>query len=147
MGRADLNRVLIEAALAHAHVRVHFNQQCVGASLAQDRLRLRDAHGTVHEVALGVTVGTDGAGSALRAALAAQQLTQVREEWLDHDYKELTVPPARRRPGARAPRAAHLAARRLHADRAAQHRRSFTATLFLARAGFTALREPAAAAG
>ena len=31
VGRADLNRVLIEAALAHAHVRVHFNQQCVGA--------------------------------------------------------------------------------------------------------------------
>ena len=55
---------------------------------------------------------------------------------LDHDYKELTLPPRGRATRARTERAAHVAARRLHADRAAQHRMlSFTATLFLARQG------------
>jgi kynurenine 3-monooxygenase len=144
VGRADLNRVLIAAALAHADVRVHFNQQCVGASLAQERLRLRDEHGTVREVALGVTVGTDGAGSALRAALAAQRLTQVREDWLDHDYKELTVPPAGTVPALERhalhiwPRGGFMLIALPNTDA------SFTATLFLARSGFGALTRPAA---
>jgi hypothetical protein len=49
---------------------------------------------------------------------------RVREELLDHDYKELTISSARHAACARSQRsAAHLAARRLHADCAAQHRR------------------------
>jgi kynurenine 3-monooxygenase len=147
VGRADLNRVLIAGALAHEQVRVHFDQQCVGASLAADRLRLRDAQGGVREVPLGITIGTDGAGSALRTALAAEGLTTVREDWLDHDYKELTVPPVAGRPALERhalhiwPRGGFMLIALPNTDA------SFTATLFLARAGtpgFGELTTPAA---
>jgi kynurenine 3-monooxygenase len=150
VGRADLNRVLIAGALAHEQVRVHFDQQCVGASLAADRLWLRDAQGNVREVPLGITIGTDGAGSALRAVLAAEGLTTVREDWLDHDYKELTVPP---RAGAPAlerqalhiwPRGGFMLIALPNTDA------SFTATLFLARTGspgFAQLTTPEAVTG
>ena len=93
VGRADLNRVLIEAAARHAGVRVHFSQQCLGVDLPAGQLALRDlASGREHSVPLAPTIAADGAGSAVRTSLAARGLLQVREEWLDHDYKELTVP-------------------------------------------------------
>jgi kynurenine 3-monooxygenase len=141
VGRAELNRVLIAGALAHQQVRVHFDQQCIGASLAADRLRLRDARGGVREVALGITIGTDGAGSALRSALAAEGLTAVREEWLDHDYKELTVPPQAGAP-ALARHALHIWPRGGFMLIALPNTdASFTATLFLARAGTPSFAE------
>jgi kynurenine 3-monooxygenase len=136
VGRADLNRVLIEQALRHRGVSVRFNQLCLGAELPAQRLRFRDQQrGEVYDVALTPTIATDGAGSAVRASLAAAGLLRVREEWLDHDYKELTVPA-----GAAA---ATLARHALHIwprggfmlIALPNTDGSFTATLFLAREG------------
>jgi len=84
VGRADLNRVLIEEAARHAGVSVRFNQLCLGADVGRDRLRFRDeTSGALHESALTPTIATDGAGSAVRASLAAAGLVSVHEEWLD----------------------------------------------------------------
>ena len=151
VGRADLNRVLIEAALSHPNVTVRFNSQALGVDVARDRLRLRDtANGSEHELPLAPAIATDGAGSAVRASLAAAGLVTVREDWLDHDSKELTVPPAA---GAAVlerhalhiwPRGGFMLIALPNIDG------SFTATLFLARAGaqgFAALDTPAAVAG
>lgn len=136
VGRAELNRVLIEEALRHANVTVHFNQQCTGVDASRNRLRLRDAAtAREHELELAPAIATDGAGSAVRASLAAAGLVTVSEQWLDHDYKELTVPP---RDGAPAlerhalhiwPRGGFMLIALPNTDA------SFTATLFLARAG------------
>jgi len=113
-------------------------------------LRLRAADGTLSTLALAPTIATDGAGSAVRASLAAAGTVRASEEWLDHDYKELTVPPA--------------AAARHGLEREALHiwprggfmlialpntDGSFTATLFLPRSGavsFAALEAPQAVA-
>jgi len=147
VGRADLNRVLIDEALRHPRVAVRFSQQCLGADLERNRLRLRDlASGAEREVPLAPTIATDGAGSAVRASLAAARLVGVREEWLDHDYKELTIPPAAARSLERHalhiwPRGGFMLIALPNTDG------SFTATLFLARAGaagFASLGSPAA---
>ncbi len=147
VGRADLNRVLIAAATRHPAVRVHFNQLCLGADAGAALLQLRDgASGTLHEVALAPTIATDGAGSALRTSLARAALTQVREDWLDHDYKELTLPALA---GAHVldPHALHVWPRGGFMLIALPNTDgSFTATLFLPRTGstsFAALRTPA----
>jgi kynurenine 3-monooxygenase len=136
VGRADLNRVLIEEAVRHTGVEVRFNQLCLGADARQDRLRFRDqASGAEREIALTPTIATDGAGSAVRGSLAAAGLLSVREDWLDHDYKELSVPPLA---GAHAlerhalhiwPRGGFMLIALPNTDS------SFTATLFLARRG------------
>ena len=124
VGRADLNRVLIDAAARHGAVSVRFGQHLPGRGQRRVPPEAPRAAAASTRVPLTPTLATDGAGSAVRASLAAAGLVKVREEWLDHDYKELTHLRRRRR-RARAPRAAHLAARRLHADRTAQHRRQF----------------------
>jgi kynurenine 3-monooxygenase len=136
VGRADLNRVLIEEALRHANVTVCFNQQCTRVEPAANRLQLRDtASGTERELDLAPAIATDGAGSAVRASLAAAGLVTVREQWLDHDYKELTVPPLAGEPALEThalhiwPRGGFMLIGLPNTDA------SFTATLFLARAG------------
>jgi kynurenine 3-monooxygenase len=150
VGRADLNRVLIEEAGRHASVRVRFNQQCLGADLQHDRLHFRDhASGGVHEAALTPTIAADGAGSAVRASLVAAARISVREEWLDHDYKELSIPAVA---GSHAlePHALHVWPRGGFMLIALPNTDgSFTATLFLARTGassFAALGTPQAVA-
>jgi kynurenine 3-monooxygenase len=150
VGRADLNRVLIEEAARHAAVSVHFNQQCLGADVSAQRLRLRNGPGgETYEVALAPTIATDGAGSAMRASLAGAGLVSVREEWLDHDYKELTVPAAAA--GALERHALHIWPRGGFMLIALPNTDgSFTATLFLARTGaasFAALATDEAVAG
>jgi len=136
VGRADLNRVLIEEAARHAAVSVRFNRLCLGAVVREDRLRFRDqVSGALHEIALTPTIATDGAGSAVRGSLAAAGLVSVHEEWLDHDYKELTVPPATGRHALERdalhiwPRGGFMLIALPNTDG------SFTATLFLARTG------------
>ena len=147
VGRADLNRVLIEEAARHAAVRVRFSQQCLGAEPRAGRLRFRDlAGGSEYDVALAPTVATDGAGSAVRGSLAAAGLLEVREDWLDHDYKELTIPAGSA--GALDSHALHIWPRGGFMLIALPNTDgSFTATLFLAREGaqsFAALTTPAA---
>jgi kynurenine 3-monooxygenase len=135
VGRADLNRVLIEEAARHPRVSVRFNHTCTGVDLGRDRLRFREQQGGLDEAALTPTIATDGAGSAVRASLAAGGRVNVREEWLEHDYKELTVPPAA---GAHAlerhalhiwPRGGFMLIALPNLDG------TFTATLFLPRTG------------
>ncbi len=147
VGRADLNRVLIDAAARHARVSVRFGQQCLGADLRARQLSFRDgASGREYQVPLAATIATDGAGSAVRGGLAAAGLLQVREEWLDHDYKELTVPAAAA--GSLERHALHIWPRGGFMLIALPNTDgSFTATLFLARSGvvsFAALATPGA---
>jgi kynurenine 3-monooxygenase len=99
VGRAALNRVLIEEAARYNNVAMRFEQTCIAASPEQNTLRFKDRkHHTEFEVPLGPTIATDGAGSAVRLSLARAHRVSVREDWLDHDYKELTLPAA---PGGR----------------------------------------------
>jgi len=135
VGRAALNRVLIEAAAALTGVTVHFNQQCLGVDGRAQLLGFRDAGtGREYQVPLAPTIAADGAGSAVRASLAAAGLLTVREEWLDHDYKELTIAPESA--GALERHALHIWPRGGFMLIALPNTDgSFTATLFLARDG------------
>jgi kynurenine 3-monooxygenase len=146
VSRADLNRALIDAAAATPGVELRFGQQCLGVAPAYDTLLLRDvASGSAYSATLGPTIATDGAGSIVRQSLVAAGLITVREERLDHDYKELTMPAAMAAPLARDalhiwPRGGFMLMALPNTDA------SFTATLYLARQGpqgFAALQDRA----
>lgn len=136
ISRAALNRALIEEAARHPCVSLRFHHTCVAADPVSRRLRFRDETSQQESAAdLAPTVATDGAGSAVRSSLLAAGCLQVREDWLDHHYKELTLPPVQGRP-ALDPHALHIWPRggfMLIALPNTDH--SFTATLFLARRG------------
>jgi kynurenine 3-monooxygenase len=141
VGRAALNKLLIEEAARHASVTVRFDQVCLGAFPERDALRFRDSHWPVapnspqYDVPLTPTIATDGAGSAVRTSLASTGHLTVREEFLDHDYKELTIPEVMARV-ALDPNALHVWPRGGFMLIALPNTDgSFTATLFLSREG------------
>jgi kynurenine 3-monooxygenase len=147
VGRAELNRVLIDAAARHAGVAVHFSQACLGVDPQADRLRLRNTvSGAEHEVALTPTIAADGAGSVVRTCLAGVAAVAAREDWLDHDYKELTIP-ARNGQHVLERHALHVWPRGGFMLIALPNTDgSFTATLFLARTGAASFARLASAA-
>ena len=151
VGRAALNRLLIEELARHPDVSLRFEHACTAVRLSEDLLELDDAaHERIRVVPLAPTIATDGAGSTVRSALARVGTLAVREEPLDHDYKELTVPPAGGR-FALEPHALHVWPRRGFMLIALPNSdASFTATLFLPRTGavsFAALSSDAAVRG
>ena len=136
VSRAALNRVLIEAAAGLPGVTFQFGQLCLGLAHDRDVLEFRDeASGRIHHCAMQPTFATDGAGSAVRDSLVAREAAVVREEPLDHDYKELTIP-ARDGGHVMDPNALHIWPRGGFMLIALPNQDgTFTATLFLARSG------------
>src|SRR5262249_29152775 len=125
---------------------IRFDQTCLGVDLGGNQLRFRnEVSGAEYSVDLAPTIATDGAGSAVRNSLLSQGQLSVREDWLEHDYKELTIPPVNGRP-ALDPNALHIWPRGGFMLIALPNTDlSFTATLFLARSGL-GLRESVRAA-
>jgi kynurenine 3-monooxygenase len=148
VSRSALNVALIAAADEHPNVTFRFRHSAKRAHVQLGALFVTDeASGYSHEVALRPTIATDGAGSAVRHSLVAAGLTGAREELLDHDYKELTIP-ARSGDYALDPHALHIWPRGgFMLIALANPGGSFTATLFLPKAGpnsFAELRDAAA---
>jgi kynurenine 3-monooxygenase len=99
VSRGALNMLLLDAAEA-AGVRFHFGQSLVHADFDQQHIRLADASGVERDLSIGMLIGADGAGSAVRAAMNAHNPLGERIDWLGHGYKELEIPPAGELPAA-----------------------------------------------
>ncbi|MGD9599759.1 MAG: FAD-dependent oxidoreductase [Steroidobacteraceae bacterium] len=134
VARAALGRALIDAAGAEPRIALHFDMTCVGVDLARDALLFGDDRKVRRRAPLAPTIAADGAGSVVRAALAAAGAVRVREETLAHDYRELTIPATHAR--GLDPHALHIWPRGGYMLIALPNTDgSFTATLFLAREG------------
>jgi len=136
VSRAELNRVLIEAAAELPGVELHFGQLCLGLAHEKNLLEMRDeTTGRIYHIAAQPSIATDGAGSPVRDALVEREVATVHEEPLDHDYKELTIPPRDGKPALEVnalhiwPRGGFMLIALPNPDA------TFTATLFLARRG------------
>ena len=149
VSRADLNRVLDRGRRRIPERRVSLRAAVRWAwrtSATCSSCATRPADASITALAQ-PTIATDGAGSAVRDALVAREVATVREEPLDHDYKELTIP-ARDGKHALDPNALHIWPRGGFMLIALPNPDgTFTATLFLARHGansFDELRNPGA---
>ena len=149
ISREELARRLVERAGSEPGIHLHFRRRCLGLSPSGAALLVDEESGRRIELAGQRVIAADGAGSVLRKDLAARGHLDVREELLDHTYKELTVP-ARAGGSALAVREAlHIWPRHgymLIALPNADY--SFTATLFMAHRGpasFETLAAPGAA--
>lgn len=92
INRGQLNTILIDAAEA-AGAKLHFGQRLESADFATSTLRMcAEVDGQHREHPTAIVLGTDGAGSALRAAINAVSPLGERFEPLDHGYKELEIP-------------------------------------------------------
>ncbi|HVK40809.1 MAG TPA: NAD(P)/FAD-dependent oxidoreductase [Candidatus Kapabacteria bacterium] len=94
VSRSGLNIELMNAADRCGGISFHFNQRCVGVDLERRVITLADDRtGETREVAVTKLIATDGANSALREAFE-ERVPGFRAdvEWLEHGYKELSIP-------------------------------------------------------
>jgi kynurenine 3-monooxygenase len=91
INRGSLNMALLDAAEA-AGARIYFDQRLESVDWEKSTLQLCDEAGTTREHVAPLLIGADGAGSALRAAMAQTVDLGERFEPLDHGYKELEIP-------------------------------------------------------
>lgn len=95
IGRDVLNTVVIEAAQRYPNVRVTFNQRCTDVDLEMPTAHFVE-YGTnqVSSIQSDAVIGVDGAFSAVRGSMQRLNRFEYSQSYLDHGYKELTIPPA-----------------------------------------------------
>lgn len=130
--RGRLNGCLLEAAEA-AGVRVRFHRRIDRIDFERKRLEVVNDHDRVREQRdFSVLIGADGAGSAVRLAMAAVTDLGERVDPLGHRYKELEIPPGPDGGFQLEPSALHIWPRGGYMCIALPNiERTFTVTLFL----------------
>ena len=93
ISRSGLNAVLMDAAEA-AGVRIHFESRMGQVNLNQTSFTWIDTEGQSHTETSDLLIGADGAFSAVRQAMQAGDRFEFSQSYIEHGYKELTIPPA-----------------------------------------------------
>ncbi|XRQ15587.1 FAD-dependent oxidoreductase [Actinomadura welshii] len=134
IGRADLNRSLLDTADATPGVTLRFSSRVTGVDTAAGAVLFEDAPAEPADVVL----AGDGAYSAVRRSLDLD----ADADFLEHGYKELTIPP-KGGEFALDPDALHIWPRGTSMMIALPNLdRSFTCTLFWPKEAFAALDAP-----
>lgn len=97
VSRSGLNRLLVEAAAATPGVEIVFEARCVDADFSDHHRPaaiFEHPDGRRERVEADLVVGTDGAFSAVRAAMQRTSRFDFSQDYLAAGYKELTIPPA-----------------------------------------------------
>lgn len=94
ISRGELNKMLLEEAGANSNVDLNFNQQCVGVDAEEGIATFADsATGELKSVDSDLVIGADGAFSAVRTSLLRSPSFDYSQEYLEHGYLELSIPP------------------------------------------------------
>lgn len=93
VSRGELNNFLIQEA-EKAGVKFHFEHEVDQLNIETKQVQFKKPLMGTTKVTYDILFGADGAGSALRRLLAKLLPDQMTEttEWLEADYKELTLP-------------------------------------------------------
>lgn len=93
LARNQFNIALINEAEKYEQVKIHFNQKCTDIDFTRDELNLRDeTTGKETVIKVNVVIGTDGSASAIRMAMLKLRGFNFSQSYLNHGYKEITIP-------------------------------------------------------
>lgn len=94
VSRGGLNKLLMAKAEAMPNVKVHFDHRCEDADLKSGKVAYH--HGASGELVHSdsdLVFGTDGAFSAIRGVMQKTDRFSYSQQYIEHGYKELTIPP------------------------------------------------------
>ncbi|HZC71654.1 MAG TPA: NAD(P)/FAD-dependent oxidoreductase [Jatrophihabitans sp.] len=144
ISRAELNHTLLDTAEQSKGVSVRFEHRLAELDLdgaRSGRLHFETPVGTT-EARAGIVLASDGSYSAARRAVTFRQGFDLSQDYLEHGYKELTIP-ARDGDFALDPDALHIWPRGSSMMIALPNLdKSFTCTLFWTGEEFAALTSP-----
>jgi len=92
VSRGLLNVKLLELADELPNIHLYFNSICVDANLEEGIVRFKDNEGKISEFKADRVIGSDGAFSAIRYEMQTKSRFNYSQDYLQHGYKELTIP-------------------------------------------------------
>ncbi|MFM9945967.1 MAG: FAD-dependent oxidoreductase [Bacteroidia bacterium] len=93
VSRGLLNIKLLELADELPNIHLYFDTNCVDANLNEGIVYFKDEKNKISEFKADRVLGTDGAFSAIRYKLQTTELFNYSQQYLEHGYKELCIPP------------------------------------------------------
>lgn len=93
ISRSGLNAVLMDAAEKEG-AKIHFEAKLAQVNINQHSFTWFDSKGESHNESPDILIGADGAFSAVRQAMQAADRFEFSQSYIEHGYKELTIPPA-----------------------------------------------------
>ncbi|MFA0961418.1 FAD-dependent oxidoreductase [Roseivirga sp. BDSF3-8] len=91
--RGLLNELMINEAEERGAV-FHFGKRCTAADLTSNTVTIEDIDtGGITEITSDLILGADGAFSAIRSAMEKTDRFNYEQFYIEHGYKELTIPP------------------------------------------------------
>jgi len=95
VSRGGLNLELLRIAAEFPNVEFFFEHRCVEVDLQEPKLTMEDLRsGEIKTLDAPLIFAADGAFSAVRYALQRTDRFDYNQTYLEHGYKELTIPPA-----------------------------------------------------
>jgi len=95
IGRTGLTRLLVDRAEKRPEIELNFDHRCRDVDLEETAPILENTEtGETRRPSSKLVVGADGAYSAVRTRLQKTGQFDYQQEYLDHGYMELTIPPA-----------------------------------------------------
>ncbi len=137
ISRGGLNKILMNYAEQVAGVSYKFNQKCMEVDLEKRSIVFADQQNSNMYVKEGDLIfGADGAFSVMRQHMQKVDLFNYSQTYINHSYKELSIPPAPDGGFALDPKALHIWPRgKLMLIALPNPDKSFTCTLFLPQDG------------
>lgn len=131
ISRQKFNELLMDEAEA-AGVNILFDHQCEDVDINSHVVRFSLPGNQMKMEKFGVIIGADGAYSSLRTAIQKQTRFNLKQQYISHGYKELTIPPTPEGEFAMDANALHIWPRgRFMMIALPNLDKSFTCTLFL----------------
>lgn len=94
ISRGDLNIALMNKADENDHITFHFNQRTTKINPKDNKIYFKnEASGSESSITSDLIFGADGAFSAVRGQLQKTPLFNYSQQYLEHGYKELSIPP------------------------------------------------------
>ena len=94
ISRTHLNHILMDGAEATGQVEILFEQKVEHYDFDRRELSLVDRSGRRQSIKAPLVIAADGAGSAVRQAMTRLPHFTEAVDFLEHGYKEMTIPPA-----------------------------------------------------
>lgn len=146
VSRHQLNCLLLDEAARQPGLRLYFESKAEKFSFDKSIAYVADVEGLRHRIEADAFLGSDGAFSALRYEMMREDKFDYQQDYIEHGYKEFTIPPAPDGDWALRPDGLHIWPRRSFMLIALPNRdRTFTATLFFPFEGpgsFATVRTP-----
>jgi len=92
VSRGELNKKLMTLAEQEG-VKIYFEHRCNRVDVQTNKLHFETADGAAKTVDADLLFGADGAFSALRSSYVTMERVNASQNYLEHGYKELTIPP------------------------------------------------------